>query len=132
FDILRLRHHRLDDVAHQVGVVVHRYGPLVAAAVSPPGEAAAGSDAPALAAAAAASAFEGLVGRFLADSFGTNPRSMRKARAVSDGRAPFFSQALTFSWSMLSLTGSVIGSKVPRISMNLPSRGERVSATTSR
>ena len=52
----------------------------------------------------------GFVGRFLADSFGSSPRSIRNARAVSDGRAPFCNQALTFSWSMLSFTGSVIGS----------------------
>jgi len=62
------------------------------------------------AAAAAVSAFDGLVGRFFADSLGSIPCPIRNARAVSEGRAPFCNQALIFSWSRLSLTGSVIGS----------------------
>src|SRR5207245_2218404 len=63
-----------------------------------------------LRAAAGTAAFAGLLGRLRADSLGRSPWSIRNARAVSDGRAPFCSQLLTFSWSMLSLTGSVIGS----------------------
>src|SRR5207253_8722847 len=52
--LVGLRHHRLDDVAHQVGVVVHRYAPSEALAA---GGVAPGSAAPVLAAAAATSAF---------------------------------------------------------------------------
>src|SRR5437660_1474851 len=92
-------------VAHQVGVVMHRYASPVAAAAAGSGAAVFSGEPSGLAA-----AFGGFVGRFFADSFGSSPWSIRNARAVSDGRAPFFSQALTFSWSMLSLTGSVIGS----------------------
>src|ERR1700694_3378697 len=72
--------------------------------------AAAGAAAAGAAAAGAAAALGGLVGRFLADSFGRSPWSIKNARAVSEGRAPFCSQTLILSRSRLSFTGSVIGS----------------------
>ena len=49
-----------------------------------------------------------------------------------DGCAPFESQSFTFASSNSISDGSCCGLYRPTISMNLPSRGERESATTTR
>src|SRR5205814_1292324 len=51
---------------------------------------------------------------------------------ASDGCAPFPSQSFTLSSSNSISEGSCCGLYRPTISMNLPSRGERESATTTR
>src|SRR5262249_35574767 len=51
---------------------------------------------------------------------------------ASEGCAPFPSQSFTFSSSNSINEGSCCGLYRPTISMNLPSRGERESATTTR
>src|SRR5205814_7325318 len=51
---------------------------------------------------------------------------------ASDGCAPLPSQSFTFSSSNSISEGSCCGLYRPTISMNLPSRGERESATTTR
>src|SRR5439155_20737753 len=58
--------------------------------------------------------------------------AFRSFRTASDGSAPLPSQSFTFSSSNSISEGSCCGLYRPTISMNLPSRGERESATTTR
>jgi hypothetical protein len=53
-------------------------------------------------------------------------------RTDSVGCAPLLSQSLTLSSFSSIVDGSVCGLYRPTISMNLPSRGERESAATTR
>src|ERR671936_533583 len=60
------------------------------------------------------------------------PLALSSRATGSVGCAPFCSQPRTFSSSSSISDGSVCGLYRPTISMNLPSRGERESATTTR
>src|SRR5207245_8813988 len=60
------------------------------------------------------------------------PEIFSSFSTCSVGRAPLRSQPTALSLSMFTRDGSALGSYVPRISMNRPSRGERPSAATTR
>src|SRR5581483_6877763 len=72
--------------------------------------------------------------RQVLDQRGAQARSLALSRreTASEGCAPFASQSFTFASSSSITEGSVCGLYRPTISMNLPSRGERESATTTR
>src|SRR4051794_17472610 len=58
--------------------------------------------------------------------------ALSRRETVSEGCAPFEIQSFTFASSNSISDGSCWGLYRPTISMNLPSRGERESATTTR